>query len=510
MLTTSERGLSRQKIVAELTKSVHGKLSEYVPVGLKAASQEPEFLAHLIAWDREKGQIRDAKVALPVVTLSERAYPVDLVENSLAHVAMLPPRDVCRAVDFARSLKIQGQNAALKRTVTAYLRAREKNWSWWERTALQHRAALHRLYAYFHVKPHAMADEVLFKGRAPKGTIFEAVKNLPNMSAKEAAGTIMERRIPFLVAVGALGAKARETDLVLALMERMTPIELVTNTGMLERLGIKTIPELKAAYESGLKRVAASKKNTLKAARAIGSVKDEGLREKLRGAQEKQLQALGGIDGDWVVLADKSGSMGEAIETGRQVASLLAKMVRGEVHLVFFDVAPRYINATGKDYDRLLEETRRLAADGGTSIGCGLRYVMEAGFNVDGIAIISDACENEAPLFADVYRQLAKKLDREPPVYLYKITPDMREQIAAFARAKGLHPSRVLPEQDSLTPSMTRGGFEMSTYELGASVDYYSLPNIVQTMRVRRYTLFDEILATPLLTMEQALKRKEA
>src|SRR6185436_6699668 len=315
-----ERGLTRNQIMSELTRSAHGKLSAYVPVGIKAAAQEPEFYSHLIAWDRENGQIRDSKVALPVISLSEKSFPSDLIENSLAHLALLDPRDLVRAVDFAKSVKTEGRGVKLRGLVTDYLRAREDNWSWWERTAVQHKASLKRLYALFHVKPKALADEILFKGNAPRGTIFAAIKGLSDMGPKEAAGTILERRIPFLVAMGALGKKAEEPDLVMALIDRMSPTELVTNSKMLEKLGIKENPSLRAAYEQGLKRVAKSKKTSLKATKAVESVKDAGLKEKLRGVQNKQIEALGGVEGDWLVLGDKSGSMSVAIETARQIA----------------------------------------------------------------------------------------------------------------------------------------------------------------------------------------------
>lgn len=118
------------------------------------------------------------------------------------------------------------------------------------------------------------------------------------MSAGEAAGTILERKIPFLVALGTLGAKARDEKLVLALIERMSPTELVTNTGMLEKLGMKSRPVLRAAFEKGLEKAAKSKKNTLKTTRAAETVKDEGLKAKLQNLQEKQIKAGGGVDGD--------------------------------------------------------------------------------------------------------------------------------------------------------------------------------------------------------------------
>jgi len=40
-------------------------------------------------------------------------------------------------------------------------------------------------------------------------------------------------------------------------------------------------------------------------------------------------------------------------------------------------------------------------------------------------------------------------------------------------------------------------------------VDFYSLPNLVQTMRTNRYSLIEEIMETPLLTLEQAFAKFE-
>jgi hypothetical protein len=246
----AERGLTKNEIVSSLTKSPHGKLEEYQAVGARAAVEEPEFFGHLIAFNRIKGQIRDSKVALPVIALSVPGVHEDFRQNALAHLALLVPRELLRAIRFAIQIRTPGNGVALRRVVEQYLRAKEANWAVWERTAVQHRAALRGLYSIWHVKPGTMADAVLFKGQRPKGSVFEAIANLKNMTASEAAGTIMERKIPFLIAMGALGPKAKEPDLVLALIERMSAAELVNNTKMLEKLGIKTVPAA-GADESG-------------------------------------------------------------------------------------------------------------------------------------------------------------------------------------------------------------------------------------------------------------------
>src|SRR6185437_14748259 len=246
-------------------------------------------------------------------------------------------------------VKLPGRMSTMSRLVAAYLKKAEANAPRFERMALQHRETMRSLYSLVHVKPAEFAN-IFLHGRTldkkkapyPSGSLFEAVANLKNMTPLEAAGTIMTRKIPFLIAIGALGEKAKEPDLVLALMKQMTANEVINNTKMLERLGVKANSALRGAFEEALTRAAKSSDNLLKATTAAEAIEDEELKEKLRGVQERKLQNAG-VDGNWVVLGDKSGSMSQAINVAVEVSATLAKMVKGKVYLVFFDTAPHAI-----------------------------------------------------------------------------------------------------------------------------------------------------------------------
>lgn len=482
-----ERGLTKNQILSELVRSPHGDLKQYVPLGKQAAREEREFFAHLIAWNEKHGEIRDSRVALPVISLTEPGFNLELAENSYAHLALLDPRNFLRGMRFAKDLRPGnpfGSGRRYARLVERYLRVREDVPPRWDRAALAHRASMRELYALFHIKPAPRADRILFKGERPTGSVFEAVAQLRTMPAVAAAGTIMEHKIPFLVAMGALGARAKEEDLVLALIDRMSPAELVTNTKMLERLGIKTVPALRAAYEAGLLR-AAEKGKGLKASKAAQAVGDKKLKSKLKGLQERQIAASAGIEGNWLVLGDKSGSMASAIEAARHVAGTLAKMVRGRVHLVFFNESPQAMEVTGKSYDEILAMTKRVTASGQTSIGCGLRWALDNHLEVDGIAIVSDGEENHPPIFVETYMKALAAWGKDVPVYLYHCGS----------------------QDGTLTRNMQRGGQDMQVLSLPRGLDYYSLPNLVATMRSNRYSLIDEVMATPLITLDQAFSR---
>lgn len=489
-----EKGLNKNQILSELSRSPHGKLEEYVPVGRKAAETEPEFFAHLIAWDAKNGQIRDAKAALPIISLTVPSYPTELVDNSLAHLAKLNPRELTKAYRFALNLKVKRSvtRHKLDPLVRAYLRELEKDWNVWQRVALLHHKALKELYSITHTKPgNDKVRAVLFgkdvdgnKLPLPSGSLFETVAQLKNMSPSEAAGTIIEKKLPFLIAMGALGSKMKEPDLVLALMKRMSGPELMNNIKLLEKLGVKDNPALKGAFEEALQRAQESKKNVLKATKAAEMVSDEKIKQKLHGLQEKQLQSMA-VEGNWLVLGDKSGSMHSAIDAAREVAATLAKMVKGKVWLVFFDTSPQTIEVTGLPLDEIKKKTQYITANGGTSIGCGLQRMLDAKEELDGIAIVSDGGDNTAPLFHQVYKKYSDWAGKDIPVYLYHLNGE-----------------------GNVLSSYCQGvGIDVQLFELaGVRADYYSIPNLVATMRTNRYSLIDEVLSTPLLSLDKEYK----
>ena len=56
---------------------------------------------------------------------------------------------------------------------------------------------------------------------------------------------------------------------------------------------------------------------------------------------------------------------------------------------------------------------------------------------------------------------------------------------------------------------MADKGFDLQKFEITGN-DYYSLPNMAATMRTNRYSLADEILETPLLTIADVFKSTKA
>lgn len=490
----NERGLTKNEVIRELARSPHGKYEEYIPMGVRAANEEPEFFAHLISWNRQKGSIRDAKVALPLVSLmAKRFTEPEFVENSLAHLATLGPRELLKAYRFMDTNRVLGHMTAVRKLVRGYLLRKERNWAKWEREMLVHRSTLRELYAI--VRKHPFDDRTRAclwrkdrEGRRmpyPFGGLFELVANLQHMGPVEAAGAILSNHLPFIAVEGALGKNRDNPDLVLALIGRMTATELVTHTKALERMGIKTNPVLRGAFAEALRKAQSDTKNVLKTTAAVEEIEDEGLKVQMQDLQEKRIAKLA-AEGDWLVLADKSQSMANAIEASRHISATLAKFVKGHVSLIFFDSAPRMYDVSGKSLDEIKEQTRHVTASGNTSIGCGLKYAHQRKLPVDGIAIVSDGGDNTVPYFYQVY-DVYCKTEKEVPVYFYKLPGD----------------------PDSLSQSMRQTDKELQTFDLTGEVDYYSLPNLVQTMRTNQYSLVDEVMECKLLKLADVYRTVE-
>lgn len=543
----TERALDKRKIVGALVQSTHGELKAYLEAGTEAAQADPDFLAHVIAWNHHKGQIRDSKVALPVIALKAAALGSDVgrvvADNALAHLADLKPREFVRAVQFAWD--IDAPSNVVQRLMRRYVNDLEADQHDWERTAIIHREALRWLYAQAGYTPRVPGGESSLYGRyrhiknasefamkADRGLAlprFRVMATLPTLTPVEIGGAIDRYKLPFLQVRGALGVKAKEPDVVLALMKRMSTTELVTNMKWLERVGVKTIPALRSALELALGQAGTAKRQrkgavlkTAKAAEVLAD--DEKLSGKLHVLQEQQISHVKGIEGTWVVLADKSGSMEAAMEAARLVAGTLTRLVKGQVHLIFFDTTPRHLDATGKTLEELTAITKTYVAEGGTSIGCGLQYLLDKKIKVDGIAIVSDGCENDdgfrsgRPHFGPTYTEYVRRLGIDPPtVYWYRtavkvlassIESVMRSHRITRAQAIEALRQSAITEVAGFQRKVQVAGIDLQTFDLSTgNIDYFSVLNLVPTMKAQRYALLDEIYGMKLRTLDEVLDR---
>ena len=495
----TEQGVTRNQIVNELSRSAHGKLNEYEKIIGQACSKDPEFVAHLIAWDFVNGQIKDSKIALPVITLAHREFPDELAENSLAHIAMQSPRELLKSLRFSIEANAPARRQKrLENTIRQYLSIREAEPGKWNRMVARHRRSLKSLYALTHAKMPDWASAILFKNQYVPGSIFADIAALGKMNAAQAAATIAKWHLSPLVVSGAMAGSnsANDSGVVQATMEQMSDTEVVTRAQSLEKQGLSRDSALKETFRKKVAKATKSGKATLKTGVAAEEVEDESLKTMLKELQERQIQAQKdagrGIDGNWLVIADKSGSQTLSIELGKAVAASVAKFVTGRVWLAFCDTSVSAFEVTGMPLEQIEDKAKYVRANGGTSYGVGLMWAGKQ--DLDGIAIVGDGAENSMPVFAGVYSAYKQAAKKEPPVYLYRTaSTEWASNCQQFKRF------------------MDQAGFGFSEFDLShGKVDYYSIPNLVQSMNASRFGVVDKIMACPLVTLEQVLPQLAA
>ena len=498
---------SVNSLVSELTKSKHGKYLEYENEVKKAAEYDPAFLAHLITWNLIHGDVRDSKVAIPVLSL-RYLRDDELRESSIASLLTLDPRNLVKAYRLNKEITdsrvvgkskvravhgrpIVGSRHQLDFGLKRYLAVQEESPARWVRTAVQHRASLKELYAVSHFSPNDLAQKVLFAGKYPKNSVFHAIAHLRDMTPAEAAGAILKHKIPFQIAIGALGLKKEEyiknTDYALAFIGLMSGQQLLNNTKFLTTIGVFNNSMLLSEYQKAIQKAGTDKKTSaLKAGKVIEAVKDldPHIVEKLTRLQDKKIEETTNLEGDWLILGDRSGSLRESIELTKMIADVMAKSVKGNVYLIFFNTQPSFFDITGKSLEEIKQMTRLIDASGGTSCGCGIEFLRMKRLSVNGIAIVSDGGDRGTPSFTESYKRYCEMLDVEPSVYFFKVPGS---------------------DPDWLSEPCKQSGIPIERYDMSSQADYYSIPNIVKLMKTGRFQLLDEIMSTPLLKITDVL-----
>lgn len=478
---------NKLKLITSLTKIGHGNLKEYFRIGLPTVQADPYLFAHLIAWNHKNSKVRDSKIAFPIIAL--RGDP-QFAENAIAHLCTLGPRDIIRGYNESKKLtarchNIKGnQRKTLQWALNEYLRIRESNRKWWDSCIVQNRKAMKALYAVAHRKPMYFVQDILFDKKYPKGSIFEIINQLKNMSPKETAGNIINHKIPLTVAIGSVSS-IKDDNILLALLEGISGNELLNNTKMFEKFGVYEKPILKSAYEAAIERAKKDERvNIYKASKATEIVKDEKLKKKLVSVQKEQEKKQKGIEGDWLILGDCSYSMTATIDIARRISALLSSQVKGKVYLIFFNDTPKFIDVTGLDYQSIYEKTKFIVAYGSTAVGCGLDYIMQKDILVNGIVIVSDGGDNGGgwwihPPFSETYKKYIKKFNFEPTVYHLWVPGD---------------------------PNILAGLKYIQRIDMSKNFDEYAYSNLLNILKANKYQLLDDIMDTPLLTFKQVFK----
>jgi hypothetical protein len=364
--------------------------------------------------------------------------------------------------------------------VRRYLKEREKNPAFFDRAALRARKAMKHLYASLHIKPSERADAVLFKDNPPEDSLAFALKLIAIASSPlEQAQLIVEYKIPYTVAVGAI--KQLTPTVLVALINSMSPQEVINNLKSLQVRGAMDNPQVKALINEKLEqaqgdvRVAALKGRVAADATEL----DTETAARLERVMDEQVKRRGKISKPTALLIDKSSSMESAIEVGKRIAALISGITDADLFVYAFDTLPYPVKASGNQLSDWERAFQHLKAGGATSIGSPLEAMRLRKQGVEQIILVTDEGENTAPYFAETYDAYKRDLNVEPSVLIVKVgyAYDWLE--------------RKLQERQAQVDTFTFAG------------DYYSLPNLIPLLsRPSRLELLMEILEIPLPVRE--------
>jgi hypothetical protein len=539
--TSSEEDL-RLRLLNTLLTTPHRELDEIWPVHRDMVAADPRFYVKLAAWYADNGDVRDHKEMF-VVTLALSDFPGHR-DVGLALLRQMPPYQVTRVLDFVNGRKVtrtvvetvraKGKGArrakgtepggaapdragtarlspsregtstrartvtesvglfknpprSLRTEIERYLREREGDADWFDGTVLIARKAVKRLYALNHVKPSERAQRILFDEDPPRDSRLFALRELAKAaSPAEQAAAIVANAIPYRVAATVITQMT--PTVLLALVERMSPQELINNVSSLKKRGAFENADLKALIQQKLEQAKAGRGSdrvsAFKASKAIEATAGElssDVREKLEQVADARVKARGRIQRPTALLVDKSGSMQLAIELGKRIGAMISAVCERELYVYAFDTMAYPIERAGEDLASWERALSGITAGGGTACGAAVEYMRLKRQYVEQIILVTDEGENQGLLFVETLAKYRESLKADPAVCIVR-TPGGVDHLEAKCR---------------------KAGVPVDVFQFGG--DYYSLPNLVPLLsKPSRLELLMEIMEYPLPVRKSA------
>ena len=499
----------RLGLLNSLLTTPHRDLAAIWPLHQEMVAKDPRFYVRLAAWYADHGDVRDHKEMF-VVTLALSDFEGHR-DVGLALLRALPPYEVVRVLDFIHGRKktkkvraeakdgkkdrkkkaaadapaqtvvedfglFRNPPRALKTEITRYLREREADPEWFDGSVLVARKAIKRLFALLHVKPGERAQKILFDEDPPADSRLAALKALARAKTPaDQARAIIANRIPYRVA--ATVVRQMTPTVLLALIDVMSPQEVINNLAALKRRGALDNPDLKALVEQKLEAAkTGARVSAFKAEEAIKSAElSADVRKKLEQVADAQVKAKGRIARPTALLIDKSGSMEVAIELGKRLGALISAVCEKELYVYAFDTVAYPVERGGEDLASWEKALKGITAGGGTSCGVALEFMARKRQYVEQVIVVTDEGENTPPLFVDALKKYREAVQADPNVCFVK-TPGASAQLEELCR---------------------RAGIACDAFQFQG--DYYALPNLVPLLsRPSKLELLMEILDYPL------------
>jgi len=494
---------TRLGILNTLLTTPHRDLDGIYPIHKTMIEQDPLFYSHLAAWYSDSGEVRDHKEMF-IVNLCLSSFEGHR-DVGLAMLRQLPPYEAIRVIDFIsgtkKTIRTKARAAtkktparaaterveqhglfrqppgSMKTEIQRYLAEREANQDWFDTCCITARKHMKRLYVQSGKIPNERAQQTLFTHKPPADSKAQMVKELATASTPaEQAKAIMKYKIPYMVASTVVTAMT--PTVLLALIDVMSPQELINNLGSLRKRGAMNDADLKALISKKLgeaktgKRVAALK--GAEAIKAAGLSAD--LEQQLQDVSDAQVKSRGRIKRSTALLIDKSGSMHQAIEIGKQIGALISTIMDAPLYVYAFDSMAYPIQAKAGTLQEWEKALMGIKAGGNTSCGVALEYMIRNNQIAEQIILVTDEGENQSPYFFQTLEKYRKHFNTQTNVVIVK-TQGASNQLEGQAKLGNVQ--------------------DIDAYQFTG--DYYSLPNLIPMLsKGGRLDLLMEIMSYPL------------
>ena len=482
----------RGNILDSFLRCPHRNVQELVDLHNEMMGADPVFYGHLGVWAQENTPIRDHHELFIA-----RMFLSDWPEHREAAYVMfqsLPPYQANRVLDHIKGVTTSKSGKGIEResrfgrnlpriarsAVKTYLRTREAKPDLFDGAALRAKKALKSLYCRVRIAPSDRAKAILFgEGEIPEGRYLQAKKLLTAETPEQQARIIVENKIPLAVASSAIKEISGLT--LAALIDVMSPQELLNNLGRLKKYGAMDHSDLRLLIEAKLKE--AGKANRVDALKASQAAKAVGLKgamaQKVKEVTDEQLSKKA-IKRPTALLIDTSGSMEVAVEIAKTIAPVIASRCTSTFKCYAFDTLAQEVKVEeGSSHSVWDKALSQLRISGWTSCGSAIRLLSRSDTVVEQIIIITDEHENRAPYFVDELQKYANKIKFMPHVVIIRCghgaTTQLQQQM----------------EQENIAYDV----FD------ARKTDYYAVPAILSMLtRPDKLELLMEIMETPLPT----------
>ena len=465
----------RLSLLNSLLTTPHRELTKLQSVHSNIITNDPILYKHLACWYEKNGEVKDHKELFVANLCLNNVKNRDI---GLALLNKLPPYQVRRVVDFIRKDLNKNIPRSLRTTIQKYLRNRENDEAWFSSSVLSARKHLKRLYALLKIKPSSLAQDVLFDNVYPENTIIYTMRVLAKTdNPTEQAKIIMQNKLPYRLVSSVV--KKMTPPVIFSLVKSMSDAELVNNLSSLKRRGAFNNNEIKTFILERLEKAKDSKNlATLKSLKAVKSKNLEEVSSELMSISEAQTKYKGKITRPTALLIDKSASMRESIEIGKQLGTMIGSVCETDFYCYAFDsIAYNIRPEDSASFESWNKEFEDIKPSGRTSCGVGIYKLSVENQKVEQIIMVTDEGECASPRFLTSLNEYSDKFEK----------PDLVMIRCGSSRHR------------ILTDMAIRNGYNVDEWEFDG--DYYSLPNLLTFLtRKSKVDLLMEIMSYPLLS----------